>query len=661
MTSIQIRWPSVMKALFVPTVILLGLVLWLPGCRNQADPPRPAPTEETPPVEAPPEHTPTPQEPEQVHLSRVLWTNSELMASLEERGLTLSERLGAESTGDLNSLSEHPFFSPLIETLEADLDEFRRADPHLGVGVAGNRHRLFDPAWLRGETTYFELVALVNRSDRRPLVDNACGEVRLVYRLAYGASRLPMTLTVDWLQEPPVDGSCSHAGAHYRIPEGLSREQELAFLLSDRGPAGLDRLRPQDIHRVQVNLQSVRWPSTIHPTLGGHAEYVLRSFIVGPDGVLVAEKLENTPDVNALRTDDELRRDLLAWIKSPEVLKTIDEGTARMPDRFLTERAISVAPRGHSRRQNHPFSALFSASDFPEATFDDLHSIHSGDGLLKRLDDHSCAGCHQGRALAGFHLLGEDPAATPYANALAVALSPHALDEERRRKKIIDAQARDQPADYARPFSLRDHDSHSGAYGTPCGLSDDPTFSGWSCEDGLRCHLYDAVRGGENHLGICLPDEPSVGDPCEVGELRTGASFRADQIADARSRPCPSGAVCNTNRVGFPGGMCTASCSNPGQDGRCGAIAILHPFNQCLARAEPFENCLTQHVSPAGLRGCDPSTPCRHDYICAQNAQGEGVCIPPYFLFQMRVDGHPTQPTSLSDRARRIINRLRNP
>jgi len=38
----------------------------------------------------------------------------------------------------------------------------------------------------------------------------------------------------------------------------------------------------------------------------------------------------------------------------------------------------------------------------------------------------------------------------------------------------------------------------------------------------------------------------------------------------------------------------------------------------------------------------DQKTPCRDDYICAESFVPErGVCVPPYFLFQFRVDGHP--------------------
>lgn len=55
-----------------------------------------------------------------------------------------------------------------------------------------------------------------------------------------------------------------------------------------------------------------------------------------------------------------------------------------------------------------------------------------------------------------------------------------------------------------------------------------------------------------------------------------------------------------------------------------------------------------EFTKTAGLRACDKAHPCREDYICTagyddlpQAKPGEGTCIPPYFIFQFRVDGHP--------------------
>ena len=86
--------------------------------------------------------------------------------------------------------------------------------------------------------------------------------------------------------------------------------------------------------------------------------------------------------------------------------------------------------------------------------------------------------------------------------------------------------------------------------------------------------------------------------------------------------------------------MCTEGCGGLAPTSTCGSIAVLEPFNACIARGEPFQTCLAEHVRPAGLRACGAGNPCRDDYVCARTPTG-GACIPPYFLFQLRVDGHP--------------------
>ncbi|MFB6351334.1 MAG: hypothetical protein ABEN55_20600, partial [Bradymonadaceae bacterium] len=209
-----------------------------------------------------------------------------------------------------------------------------------------------------------------------------------------------------------------------------------------------------------------------------------------------------------------------------------------------------------------------------------------------------------------------------------------------RRRRLVESVAEGGEADYGRPFAQRPGEGGSAGYGTPCGLTDDATFAGWGCADGLACRPYNQSDDAP-HVGICLPPEPQVGGPCEIGTMRSREDPVDDRIVSADGGNCPDGAVCNESAVGFPAGMCTTDCEDPGANGRCGSIAVLKTFNQCLAKNRPFDTCLKEFVRPAGLRACDRETPCRHDYVCAKNKQGEGVCIPPYFLFQMRVDGHP--------------------
>jgi hypothetical protein len=575
-------------------------------------------------------------------------TDRRVVESLEERGFSLAERLGVgEDVHTTADLAEHPNFDSIARAIESDLQGFRRDDPKLGVAIAGHPHRLFDANWLRSKAAFFELVGVVNRLDRRPMVDDACGEVRLVYRLAYEtsvkgqpvASRLPLTLAVDWLEQAPKDQSCSHVAQRWLAPEDLEGAALAEWLAGEDGPLDAERLTFGRIDRVLLNMQSIRWPSVVHPSLAGHAEYVLRSFERAESAGFRAAALENTPDVAKIEGDDQLRQELLDWIKEPANLRRIDAGTMRLPHKFLATRAISAAPRGLARLANRPFDRLLSPKDTEGLDYQGLHQVRSAPGLIRRLDDHTCAGCHQGRAVAGFHLLGEDDPDTVHANALAVSLSAHALEEVRRRTTLTEQETSSDGADFSRSFSERDAE-RPGQYGTPCGLDDEPTFSQWNCADGLECRPYDMAPDAPK-IGICLPTSPQVGDPCRIGKIRSRTNPVDDRIHGVKARPCPSGASCNVDRVGFPGGMCTTSCESPGENGRCGAIAVLDTFNACLARKTAFDECLTNFVNPAGLRSCDGDTPCRHDYICAQNSTAQGVCLPPYFLFQMRVDGHP--------------------
>ena len=112
----------------------------------------------------------------------------------------------------------------------------------------------------------------------------------------------------------------------------------------------------------------------------------------------------------------------------------------------------------------------------------------------------------------------------------------------------------------------------------------------------------------------------------------------ADRIAKGETS---SACTCDDNRVGFPNGMCTGACGLLGPGEMCGAIPQLTTFNACLGGKTSFEDCIKNNSTPAAVQSCDEAHPCRDDYVCARTASGYGACMPPYFLFQLRVDGHP--------------------
>jgi hypothetical protein len=587
-------------------------------------------------------------------------TDHPTLSRLEAAGLSFDARLAALSSseapkGRRSAATLLPWWQAVVSEIRRELQNVAKSDPAAGVSVARFSHRLFDERWLTSQDARFELIGVTNRVDRTPFQPKHCGETRLVYRLAYEQtvrgervrSKLPMTLVLEYTGAPrdenvPPEVACRAAADGWRVAENTPEGAPLAEALL-RGPLAAPLLDRAHLHQLGVNLQTVRWPSTVRPDLAGHAEYLLLGFEWNEDAkTLVPRPLENTPDVARLRADPKLRADLAAW--TAENLAAIDAGTARVPERFLAKRARSVTPRGFARLENRPFRSIFRPSDFDAALFakaetEKLDSVRSAEGLIRRLDDASCQGCHESRSIAGFHFLGSDHGSNEAGNALVTAFSAHVEDELERRSALTDALAEGKSADFSRPSAER---GAFDGYGAHCGLGD-PSFAKWTCAEGLTCQPYDVPKGERGLVGTCLPPQLSVGDPCEVGSVEPSLDARKDRVGHATRKECGGGLACNSNEVGFPGGMCSASCSDARDDMRCGAIAILAPFNACLARGEPFPHCLAEHVRPAGLRACAVGSPCRDDYICAQSNTArahEGVCLPPYFLFQLRVDGH---------------------
>jgi len=559
----------------------------------------------------------------------------------------MDARAGDDGIASNEALSRSAAWPSIAEPLRAGIARIRTRDPQAGVGIARYPHRLFDTRWLNGREAFFELVGVVNRLDRRPFQPGACGETRLVYRLAYRAaalqSRLPMTVNVELRADAPdADGSCRSAVRQWLPPAGLDDAGLGRWLVSADGPLAPARIARGRLARITVNLQSVRWPSGVRPDMGGHAEYLLQAFHwSAAQRRYQAAPLENTPDVARLRQRPALRAELAAWLRRDENLRALDEGMLQIPDRFLATDAVSVAPLGLGRLANRPFAQLFKADEWQAVP--GSRTLGSPQAVLRRLDDLSCMGCHQSRAVAGFHLLGIDQARATRTftagNALALGHSPHLQDELTRRKAYVHAAlAQPAPDPFRPPAGTGGSD---GGFGAACGLGD-AGFASWTCAQGLHCSDHGAGGSG---VGTCMPDAPAVGALCEPARLASSPDPWRDRAVKQRTpQACGAQGVCEATAIGFPGGMCSGRCDPTDPQATCGRIAILDGFNRCLAAGRPFGECLAGHTRPGRLRSCSAAQPCRDDYLCAQagdGGEGRGACIPPYFLFQMRVDGHP--------------------
>jgi hypothetical protein len=571
----------------------------------------------------------------------------ETLKALEAKGFGFAERVvAAGKPGATNAeLARAADYRSIVSSLSEELDGLAARDPMLRVTMKGS-HRLFDKRWLSSPAASYELVGVVNRLDRAPFAEGSCGEIRFIYRLAYRLkkdgklfySRLPMTVNVVHRAEGEPCAKLARRWMASSIREAGSVEK----LTSASGPLAKSLFARESLKSVEINLQSVRWPSTIRPDLGGHAEYLLRVFRREPGSARYeSAPLENTPDLGKLKASPALRRKLLSHLAEPERFAAFDQGVGVLPPEFLATRATSVAFYGQNRLANRPFDRAVEERGL-NSGLDPAYSggrfVKSRAGYLKRLNEMSCVGCHQSRSIAGFHFVGIDPEETLAQNSIAVSHSAHLIQDLPRRARFTRDLAEGRKPEASRPFAARLAEA-KGRYGDHCsvgGTEEDPSFKGWSCDEGFECKAYGA------HERVCLPKGKVLsGDPCDMGTISQVGDPHRDRMTGKKAVDCGPARQCLAAGEGFPGGICFGECDALAPGESCGAIAV-GGFNECLFAGKPFTRCLSDHTAPISMRGCDERTPCRDDFICAKGEKGKpGSCIPPYFLFQLRIDGHP--------------------
>ena len=503
---------------------------------------------------------------------------------------------------------------------------------------AGNVGRAFDTRWLSSPAADFQLVGVVNRLDRRDLT-GGCGELRLIYRLFYdvdgASSRLPFTVNVV-----------------KTMPAGDCRAVALEWIDTSPDEAWI---RALETERVEVNIQAVRFPSGVETEFAGQAMYVLRVYEL--DGT--PRVLENTP-----RTDV----DVLDWVTANP--GAITNGTYLLPEELLATEALSWSTLGVNRLANKPFDVLLEPDEVPAAT-------------IERLNGGTCMGCHQGQSTAGFHFLGhDDPDVSGITNRLAVPFSPHYAIERERRRAYTAAVASGQGVDTLRihPMTVES----AGGVNRPCLEGGDLGYGGeWGCQEGLTCTVVASDPQVALQFGQCLPAVPeTAGQTCRQGEITSrpdsGEPFNArsyrDTLATQQIWDLPQDKSfttdslnCRPTVIGVPLGRTYRSCTSDERtlDGVTAdsneicAVVGGSKFDKCVE--EDFHACLGGIVARGVVDLCHLEKPCREDYICqalpyqlesvpteagrALTEQGIGFCTPTYFLFQLRLDGHPIPPS----------------
>jgi hypothetical protein len=351
--------------------------------------------------------------------------------------------------------------------------------------------------------------------------------------------RLPMTLNI--VLKAKSDGaatSCAEIARRWLAIAQLPQDgADLAIkLMAEGGP--LELIRPENIDRVETNLQIAHTPkSEAHDF---RTDYLMKVFHYDPQARIYQEAtMENQLDRERILADQALAGEFKAWLLDPKHLSELDRGTVLVPEKFLATRAVAPTPVGFVRSSLQPVfglvegdgagASLFKQSDIVSALQQAaergvaFENIRSPTGFERRLNDISCAGCHQTRGIGGFHFPGVDWMAAKPSNSTVVPASPHFLGDQVRRRDIVTTLRDGMVADFSRGFSDRPQlrgstelagTEYDDGWGSHCyqqradGAENDVSFTGWSCAAGLACQVTGEAEKS-SHMGMCFVPMPS--------------------------------------------------------------------------------------------------------------------------------------------------------
>jgi len=447
-------------------------------------------------------------------------------------------------------LSNHELFSlpamvPVREALGREFDRYvtdhEASLPNESIGVGqGFAFQLFDRNLFDSPDVRFVLSGIVNRMDRAYVVPASCGEIRLIYRLTRTdvpligenavSQRLPMTLNlVLKAKGDGNDASLTCRDIARRWLATASAPPTMDGLFGKDGP--LDLIADRNIERIETNLQIAHAPKSAVRDF--RTDYLLKVFDYdGEARRFVEAPLENQIDRDRILTDETLRRDFKAWLLDPGNFAELDRGTLVIPERFLARRAVAPTPAGFDVSDLQPEfglaegegaagKAVFSDSDvvgaLKQAAADGtrLQNIQSLAGFERRLNDVTCAGCHQTRGIGGFHFTGVDWMAAKPSNSTVVPASPHFFGDQVRRRDILASFREGRAPDFSRGFANRPQlrgnaelagTEYSDGWGAHCYLPPakpveaDRSFRGWTCAEGLACQPAGQTSG----MGMCF-------------------------------------------------------------------------------------------------------------------------------------------------------------
>ena len=577
----------------------------------------------------------------------LLISHPEAIRSLEAHGLNFGSRIGQGKDGgrekSLAALSQHPGYAALVGEIDHHLATEKEALQGMRSTYDG-LVRFFGERWLRSPDARFRLTAVVGRPDRIIQSPESCGEVRLLYRLAYRTTvksrnwsyRLPMTLSLVY-RLPQGQGIVDCASRWRGVSWGHTDAKQL--LRGHRFVRGIvDGSLP--LVRVEANLQLSRWAYTNKSKFSDQVHYLLLSFAVEKQTWRLQE-LENTPDVTRLEGDAALRQQLKSWLTDPSHRAGIETGRLQIPSQFLAKSALSISPYHLARKANRPFTALFGGSKVDGS---------SGRGsleqdLLARLDGMTCQGCHQSHGTAGFHFLGEHHEKSSSNIFLMSGRSLHFEGALSWRQRVLTSGNWYGEVHVPRAERLG---VESGALGDFC----EPPAR--ACHGDLVCQSQ--FPASELVYGICMPGGTRDGNACDDGVLASTSNPLFDRWTSQKTGTCPVGSFCAESDHGFPQGLCSRRCElNKEQDPAtiCVPVPQLGPYETCLNSGRHFTDCAGEFSIPSIMARCAGQRDCRPDYGCFGTKKRSGImsasagkgmpgfCAPIYVDPELTVEHHP--------------------
>ncbi len=164
--------------------------------------------------------------------------------------------------------------------------------------------------------------------------------------------------------------------------------------------------------------------------------------------------MEDQIDRDRLLADASLRQAFKTWLLDPGHFSELDRGTLVIPPEFLAKSAIAPTPVGFAVSDLQPEFGLVQGDEGTGRSVvqrrrcgrraekgrraghaDAEH--RSVAGFERRLNDITCAGCHQTRGIGGFHFPGVDWMRKNPSNSTFVPASPHFFGDQIRRRDIL--------------------------------------------------------------------------------------------------------------------------------------------------------------------------------------------------------------------------------